>query len=106
MGVHAKTLLAFPLCTSSLRPVACCLTSYRRRLAKAQSTTTPARGRGALSAVVPDVVDVRARYGVLDPGGLEAGAGELVAGCIYQQVRALLVLGLLHFSDGLQRIGA
>jgi hypothetical protein len=39
-----------------------------------------ANSRGALGAVVFDAVDGGARHGVPEPGGLEVGAGELVAG--------------------------
>jgi hypothetical protein len=35
-----------------------------------------------VGAVVFDAVDGRARHGVLEPGGLEAGAGQFVAGLI------------------------
>jgi len=56
--------------------------------------------------VVPDAVDGRARHGVPEPGGLEAGSGASAPrfGWANQSLLPVLIFGLLHFRDGLQQL--
>jgi len=49
-----------------------------RRCPSRERQRRPAGGRGALGGVVSDAVDGCAGDGVPEPGGFEAGAGELV----------------------------
>lgn len=58
--------------------MACCLTRYRRPLARVQKTTTRSWWAWCLGVVVSDAIDGRDWHGVPEPGGLEAGAVSLL----------------------------